>query len=51
MLGCVWFEFFYGTSVVDNPFVPKGLSAEDAAVLQRVAHRVAGEKQRPVPLP
>ena len=51
LLGCVWFEFFYDTSVVGNAFVPKGVSAEDAAVLQRVAHRVVGEKQRPALLP
>ena len=47
LLGCVWFEFFYGESVVGNTFVPKGVSAADAKVLQRVAHRVVGEKQRP----
>jgi len=47
LLGCVWFEFFYGTSVVGNPFVPKGVTAEDVAVLQLVAHRVVSEKHRP----
>jgi hypothetical protein len=47
LLGCVWYEFFYGRSVQGNSFVPKGVAADDAAVLQRVAHRVVGEKQRP----
>jgi len=47
LLGCVWFEFFFGQSAVGNTFVPKGVAAEDAAILQRVAHRVVTEKQRP----
>jgi hypothetical protein len=51
LLGCVWFAFFYGESVVGNTFVPKGVSAADVKVLQRVAHRVVSEKQRPAPLP
>lgn len=45
--GCVWLEFFFGQSAVGNSFVPKGMAAEDAAVLQRVAHRAVTEKQRP----
>jgi len=51
LLGCVWFEFFFGQSVIGNSFVPSGVAAEDAAILQRVAHRVVTEKQRPDPLP
>ena len=49
--GCVWLEFFYGQSAVGNRFVPKGVKPEDAAILQRIAHRVVTEKQRPEPLP
>jgi hypothetical protein len=45
--GCVWLEFFYKTSAVGNAFAPKGVSAEDAAILQKVAHRAVTEKQRP----
>ena len=51
LLGCVWLEFFFGQSAVGNTFVPKGVAVEDAAVLQRVAHRVVTEKQRPDPIP
>ena len=50
LLGCVWFEFLYGQNVVGNSFVPKGVSAGDAATLQGVAHRVVSEKQRPAPI-
>ncbi|MBI5835209.1 MAG: DUF4886 domain-containing protein [Armatimonadetes bacterium] len=35
---CVWFEVLYG-GVVDNSFVPKGLSAEDARYLREDAAR------------
>jgi hypothetical protein len=49
--GCVWLEFFFGQSAVGNTFVPKGMTPEDAAILQRVAHRVVTEKQRPATLP
>ena len=45
--GCVWLEFFFGTSAVGNSFVPKGMTAGEAAVLQKVAHRTVTEKQRP----
>jgi hypothetical protein len=48
--GCVWLEFLFGQSAIGNVFVPKGMSAEDAAILQRVAHRAVTEKQRPAPL-
>jgi hypothetical protein len=40
---CVWFEVLFGDSVVGNAFVPKGIAPEDAAYLQRVAHRAAAE--------
>ncbi len=51
LLGCVWFEFLFGESVVGNPFVPKGLDAADAAILQRIAHGAVTEGQRPEPGP
>jgi hypothetical protein len=49
--GCVWFEFFFGQSAVGNAFIPAEVSEQEAAVLQRIAHRVVTEKQRPVPMP
>ena len=49
--GCVWFEFFFGQSAVGNAFVPAEVSEQEAAILQRIAHRVVTEKQRPVPMP
>lgn len=42
LVGCVWFEFFFDTSVVENSFAPEGMSSDDAAILQRIAHRVVG---------
>jgi hypothetical protein len=45
--GCVWFEVLFGQSVVGNSYRPPGLSAEDAAYLQKTAHRaVEQEKAR-----
>ena len=51
LLGCVWFEFLFGESVLGNPFAPKGVEAADLAVLQRVAHAVVSDRQRPQPIP
>lgn len=45
--GCVWLEFFFGRSAVGNAFVPKGVTAEQAGILQRVAHRAVTEGVRP----
>ncbi len=45
--GCVWLEFFFGQSAVGNGFLPKGMTQEDAAILQKVAHRAVTEKVRP----
>jgi lysophospholipase L1-like esterase len=45
LLGCVWLEFFFHDSSLGNTFAPKGVSVEDAAVLQKIAHRVMSEKQ------
>lgn len=50
LLGCVWMEFLIGQSALGNTFVPKGVSAEDASLLQRIAHRVVTEKERPAPV-
>jgi len=36
---CVWYEVMFKESAVGNSFVPKGLSPEDAKVLQDVAHK------------
>ena len=47
LIGCVWFEFFFGQSAVGNAYVPKGVTREDATILQRIAHRVVTDKQRP----
>ena len=47
LLGCVWFEFFFGQSAIGNSLVPKGLSAADCAVMQRLAHAAVTEKKRP----
>lgn len=44
---CVFYETLFGKSVVDNTFVPTGLSEADAQYLRGVAHRaVEQEKQR-----
>ena len=51
LLGCVWFEFFFGESAVGNTFVPKTVPAADAAILQRIAHGVVTGKKRPDPMP
>jgi hypothetical protein len=51
LLGCVWFEFFFGESVVGNTFVPKTVPAADTAILQRIAHGVVTDKKRPDPKP
>lgn len=45
--GCVWFESLFGESVIGNTFVPKGMTAEETAILQRIAHRVVTKGKRP----
>jgi hypothetical protein len=47
LLGCVWFEFLFGESVIGNSFVPEGVTEEEAATLQRIAHQVVTEGIRP----
>lgn len=51
LLGCVWFEFFFGQTVVGNTCVPQSVGKENAVILQRIAHRVVSEHQRPEPKP
>lgn len=44
---CVFYETLFGKSVVDNQFVPQGLSEADAKYLRTIAHRaVEAEKAR-----
>lgn len=43
--GCVWFEVMFGQSVIGNGYRPPGLSAEDAAYLQKTAHRAVEEEK------
>jgi hypothetical protein len=40
LAGCVWFEFIFNKSVVDNGYVPRDVLTEDASVMRRVAHQV-----------
>lgn len=40
--GCVWFEFFFETPVLENKFVPKNMDEKDAAVLRSIAHELPG---------
>ena len=47
LLGCVWFEFLFGESVLDNPYRSPYVAEEDTPVLKRVAHAVVGEGRRP----
>lgn len=42
---CVWFEVLFDQSVVGNTYRPPGLSAEDAAYLQKTAHRAVEEEK------
>lgn len=39
LLGCVWFETFFGESVVENDFVPEGIEGDYARFLRETAHR------------
>lgn len=47
--GCVWFEFLFGETVVGNTFVPKGMTPEETAILQRIADEVVIGGGRPEP--
>jgi len=41
LLGCLWLEFFFGKDARKIPFVPEGVSPEDAAILREIAHKTA----------
>ncbi len=43
LIGCVWFEVLFGQSVIENPYVPKGIDADYARFLQETAHRSVTE--------
>lgn len=43
LLGCVWFEVFFGESVAENAFIPDGLDARHAKFLRQTAHRAVAE--------
>lgn len=47
LLGCVWFEFLFEQSVLDNPLKSPWVDSEDAAILRRVAHEVVTGGHRP----
>jgi len=47
LAAAVWYEFLFGHSIIGNTFVPKGLSATDIAVLQRIAHQTVTEGLKP----
>jgi len=48
LAAAVWYEFFYGSDVRGNPFLPEELPPEDVAFLQRVAHRTVTSGGLPV---
>jgi hypothetical protein len=39
LIGCVWFEAFFGQSAVGNSFIPEGLDPAYARFLQETAHQ------------
>lgn len=43
----VWYEFLFGHSVVGNKFIPPGLTVQDVAFLQRIAHQTVTEGIKP----
>ena len=43
----VWFEFMFGHSIVGNSFVPRGLTAPDVAILQKIAHQTVTDGLKP----
>ncbi|MDY0167804.1 MAG: DUF4886 domain-containing protein [Thermoguttaceae bacterium] len=47
----VWYEVFFGRSVIGNRFVPAGLDAPQVALLQQIAHQTVTEKCRPATAP
>jgi hypothetical protein len=45
--GAVWYEFMFGHSVVGNSYVPPGMTKEDVAILQRIAHATVTDGLKP----
>ncbi len=45
LISCVWYEVIFNDSVLTNPFVPAGMSPEDAALLRQVAHEVVAARR------
>jgi hypothetical protein len=45
----VFYEFLFGKSVVGNSFVPKELTAEDAKLLQQIAHETVAAARAATP--
>lgn len=39
LIGCVWYEVLFDSSVVNNSYVPEGLDADYAAFLRETAHK------------
>ena len=47
--GCVWLAFLFNEKTSGNTFVPEGMTADEAAILQRIADEVVTEGRRPEP--
>ncbi|GAT35288.1 hypothetical protein TSACC_3353 [Terrimicrobium sacchariphilum] len=45
LISCVWYEVIFNDSVLNNPFVPEGMSPEDAMILRQVAHEVVAARK------
>lgn len=45
LISCVWYEVIFNDSVLDNPFVPTGMSPEDAVLLRQVAHEAVAARK------
>lgn len=45
LISCVWYEVIFNDSVLTNPFVPEGMSPEDAALLRQAAHEVVAARR------
>jgi len=43
LLGCVWFDFFFGVDARKIPFVPAEVAPADAKVLREIAHAVVAK--------
>lgn len=46
LISCVWYEVIFNDSVLGNPFVPSGMSPEDAALLRQVAHEAVAARRQ-----